>query len=147
MILWLTILLLSLQSVAQQVQPFRPLKEFRGDTVAYVKTNFFQRKTYYENKPLEVLLKDLGIPIRSYITIYPFADIQHFSTIMLSLWPWAETAGTVLAGRDVPLIHVTFDQPIALDSAAVLRRKDKPRGAWQEEEEAFFGSRKVKNIF
>jgi len=44
-------------------QYYKPLATFNGDTSAYLLDNFVTHQQYYLNKPLNVLLKQLEVPV------------------------------------------------------------------------------------
>ena len=61
----LTTIILSGNS--QNLKPYQSLKELNNDTLKYIRASFIDRKEIYVNKNFEGLLKDLEIPIKSYL--------------------------------------------------------------------------------
>jgi len=50
-----------------RVLDFISLANFEGDTLAYLRHNFYERQGVYLNKKLDVLLHDLEIPVSTYV--------------------------------------------------------------------------------
>lgn len=46
---------------------YKPLHQFKGDTLKYLQSNFLENKNYYLNKPLNALMDDLEIDIKTYV--------------------------------------------------------------------------------
>lgn len=56
-LLALIVLLLGLTDTQAQNFTYRPLKEFHGDTIAFLKSNFYDQRSYFAGKKFGVLLE------------------------------------------------------------------------------------------
>jgi hypothetical protein len=45
---------------------YKSLKHFNNDTLLFVKNSIIERKSFYAGKELNVLIKDLQIPVKKY---------------------------------------------------------------------------------
>ncbi|WP_316847126.1 hypothetical protein [Pedobacter psychrodurus] len=57
---------------------YQKWKGFKADTLNYLVENFVDRKSYYKNKPLGVLLKDIEIPIVHYTTDFSYPPNEKY---------------------------------------------------------------------
>lgn len=48
-----------LSKVCAQSYTYHPLKEFRGDTIAFLKQNFYDQRSYFIGKKFEVLINKI----------------------------------------------------------------------------------------
>ena len=62
-----------LSKVCAQSYTYHPLKEFRGDTIAFLKQNFYDQRSYFIGKKFEVL-------INQYIWEMPLKDCESQGT-------------------------------------------------------------------
>ncbi len=56
-LLALIVLLLGFTDTQAQNFTYRPLKEFHGDTIAFLKSNFYDQRSYFAGKKFGVLLE------------------------------------------------------------------------------------------
>jgi hypothetical protein len=49
--------------------PYKPLGEYRGDTLNYLVDNFVKHQQYYKNKELKILLDKLELPVGYYSAV------------------------------------------------------------------------------
>jgi hypothetical protein len=50
------------------IPKYHSLKHFKSDTLKFIENSILKRKEYYIGKEMNILLKDLDIPIKKYLT-------------------------------------------------------------------------------
>lgn len=125
---------------------YRPFKTFKGDTLAYLRTNFVDRMAYYQNKPLSVLLKDVEINIHTFTPIQPYFPPEDDSPYGVYLRFEDEIAYynkkkmKKISHTLVVLIKDTID----MEKIRPMLRRNKSR--WTKEIKAFYEDKIVKEI-
>lgn len=132
------------KAVSQRTCSDIPLLHYIGDTLAYVKTNFIDQKDRYVGKPFTVLLKDMQIPVGSYLIAPGWSDYKHFKQLIFSFYPAGEMSSRITNDKKPLIICIEFERKLLQDSAMVLRKQG--HGAWRPEEERFYGRSILKDI-
>lgn len=101
-----------LSKVCAQSYTYHPLKEFRGDTIAFLKHNFYDQRSYFIGKKFEVL-------INQYIWEMPLKDCESQGTS-----PYIDPKGkTYLCGawlRSMECTPVRSDTACAVNTASIV---------------------------
>ena len=132
--------------VIRTVPKYKKLNTFKGttnDTLAYVRTSIIDRKSEYIGKELNVLLKDLELPIRSYSTgssnlrgISPSSTFYFYSKNVVDV----KTYNRI----DPVILTIVWEIPLPLDIVIPMWLKNK--NMWTNEEQEYYGKQKVKDI-
>ena len=89
-LLALIVLLLGLTDTQAQNFTYRPLKEFHGDTIAFLKSNFYDQRSYFAGKKfgvlLELYMRDMPLKGGYAHGTSPFRDPDNESYIC-GAWP------------------------------------------------------------
>ena len=127
-----------------QDNKYLALKEFKGDTLKYVQHNFIDNKQKYIGKDLNNLLKDLEIPIKSYISGYTELDPKIVSDIILQFHT-SKKANQMANSTIKPVdIIIICSPPFKRDSVAALWTKSK--GEWLDAERKYFGKQIIGDV-
>lgn len=124
--------------------PYVALKKYNGDTLGYVQHNFIDNKQKYIGKDLITLLKDVEIPIKSFIpttssskrNIIPDRYLEFYTSIEVS---------RKMERLDKPVnIIIKWTPSLPKDSVYFLLKKNK--GAWTKDELKYFGKQAIGDI-
>ncbi|MBK0383565.1 hypothetical protein I5M32_11410 [Pedobacter sp. SD-b] len=148
----LIILLLSLtacstlkqQSSNNKQQKYIKLEKFKGDTLSFVQNSILNRKEFYKGKELNVLLKDLAIPIVHYTTGVTFRHKDQSPHI--SLYPYNDTEKDkkITKKEDPIIITIVWQTPLRTSYVDSLSIRNKSN--WTPEVQEYFGKQIVKDI-
>jgi hypothetical protein len=118
------------------------------DTMYYVQTEFIAKKQKYINKPLDSILNDLKIDIKSYIPGSAHNNKYITPNISLSFCTKNETNyRSALPGVIKPVIvWVAWQNPLPKDSVHNLLVKSIDPGDWGVAERKYFGKQIVKDF-
>jgi len=122
---------------ANQNNNYVALKMFNRDTLGYVQHNFIDNKKKYIGKDLNTLLKDLEIPIKSFMPgssdlnqdISPFIHLQFYSY-----------------NKTIHKVDIVVVWSQVLPNVTVLRLSFKNNFAWTEEVLNYFGKQIIGDI-
>lgn len=124
-------------TIAQRMIFATPVLHYIGDTLAYLRLNFVNEQDRYFGEPLKVLLKDLVIPVRSYLMEPSFRDRFHLAGVGIAFIPKNELDAAITKREPPLMIHIQFANKVSADSAVVLLRRDHIQ--WLAAEERFYG--------
>jgi len=118
------------------------------DTASFVK-NILAQKSRYLNKEFGVLLKELDIPVKSYIPMYATMDKAHVPGITISFDDRKTTQWKM--DRDdqwkkLAVLHIRWATPVPATTYNELRQKSMAYGNWNAIEEEFYVKQIVKDI-
>ncbi len=137
------LLVSQLQRAEAQSNPVKPLQQFNGDTVAYLKENFIQNKQQYIHNKLDSLLKNLGIPVISYDYHIQFSDHRYSAGISFSFYSGNQF--TIMAAAQKQLvITVLWDIPVLMDSAIFFGEKS--NSSWLKGDRDYYKNKTIKDI-
>jgi hypothetical protein len=102
-------------------KPYRPLKSFNLDTMAYLKYNFEERKAAYIGKPLSELLKDCELPVKSFLS-GANGEIIQVDMTTLFFEPERISSYRAYQGQDDPRINIDWRTPLSEFERARLYR-------------------------
>ncbi|MFD1258552.1 hypothetical protein ACFQ3S_17230 [Mucilaginibacter terrae] len=124
------------------VKGYMSLTKFRGDTSAYIKTNFIDHKERYLGKPLQVFLNDWDLPIKSYL-IGPGANLA-IDYISIS----ANTNNEInqMLGDDKKYKMVTAIWKTSLKDVELNKVIKQSQLAWTDEAKAYFGKQIITDL-
>ena len=127
-----------------QDNKYLALKEFKGDTLKYVQHNFIDNKQKYIGKDLNNLLKDVEIPIKSYIPGYSELYPNIVPNLILQFHT-SKQADEMANSTTKPVdIIIIYSPPLPGDSVAVLLTKS--RGEWLDAERRYFGKKIIGDV-
>jgi hypothetical protein len=118
------------------------------DTLHYVQAEFIDKKQKYINKPLDSILNDLKLDIKSYVSSSAHNNRYIVPAISLSFCLKNETSyRTAAPGAIRPItIWVAWQNPLPKDSVHNLLVKNIIPGDWGLAERAYFGKQIVKDF-
>ena len=126
------------------LMPYKPLKEFNGDTLAFVQQSILDRKEYYVGKELNVLLKDLQIPIK-YYSFYPApVNIYKVYDTYLTIRNYKEEDDYVSKGKDPISLAIRWTPPLDANALDFVPKKEK--GVWSKKVQDYLGKQIVGDI-
>jgi hypothetical protein len=133
------------QQYALVSKPYRPLAEFKGDTLKYLQYNFIERKDQYEGKKLSVLLKDLEFDIKYTYPSYLGNDVSRSDYIAISFYE-SDTHSTKREnGEKLYVLGFRWEEPVM---AADIDKIRKEYGeSWTNHHQKFFGKQLLKDIY
>lgn len=115
----------------QTATAFKPLSEFRGDTLAYLKYNFVENKDQYVGKSFKNIVADLAIPISGFdIILDPGVGWGYLKDIYINYGDMQDLRdGLMVYGLKIVFEEKTYyikDNPQYRKSGvrSVTRRKD-----------------------
>ena len=123
---------------------YKPLNEFRGDTLKYLQTNFLEHQDFYIGKPLNVLLDDLEIDIK-YSTPGVNANNMDISPdLSLNFYSQKEKEIKIKNKKNPLVLYVVWEIPLPDEKVTFLIRKN--QGLWTEDEKKYYGQHIIKEI-
>jgi hypothetical protein len=117
------------------------------DTAGFIK-NIIAQKSRYLNKELGVLLKELDLPVKSYIPMYSTMDQGHVRGITISFDDRKTTQWKMDHYDQVKLsvLYIIWATPVPTATYNELRQKSMASGNWNAIEEEFYAKQIVKDI-
>lgn len=114
------------------------------DTFTYLQKRVIDQKNKFVGQPMSVLVKSVGIPLKSFISM---PDINHMEVSSKTDFYFEDTNMASLHTENrahKPVLCVFWEDPLDIDSTVRLARKY--YGNWSNETETYFGRRIVKDI-
>ncbi|MET4083434.1 hypothetical protein ABIB40_003405 [Pedobacter sp. UYP30] len=121
-----------------------PLKNFKQDTLEYLKENFVINKQSYINKPFKVLLDSLKLPIFKYYNGVPSYDSRTDDVPAIYLNIFSDVPEKMKNGTNPGILLISFNRLIPADSAYGLIKVTHLK--WKRDAVKFYQNRLVKNI-
>ena len=126
------------------IKSYKPLKEFKGDTLAFVQQSILARKDYYIGKELNVFLKDLQIPIIYYSFNAAPVNIYKVYDTALDIRNYKEEQEKLRNFNDPISLVIRWTPPLDANALDFVPRNK--RGVWSKEVEAYLGKQIVGDI-
>jgi hypothetical protein len=120
------------------------LKNFKGDTLGYVQHNFLDNKQMYAGKDLNTLLKDVEIPVKSFIPVLNELDNKSCSAIHLFFHSVAQDRAMMSSPQKPVDLIIIWSAPLLFDSVYFMWKKND--GEWTDVNRKYFGKHIVKDI-
>lgn len=117
---------------------YQPLEHFKGDTLQFVKNSILDRKQFYEGKELNVLLKDLQMPVKKYV--YGSKSDNKNITPYIYIYIYNNTDMKIKKGIDPSVITIVFDTPLPRETTVMLSRNNT---GWTSEVSEYYGKQIV----
>lgn len=127
-----------------QSKNYKTLNSFKGDTLGYVQHNFINNKKKYVGKDLFTLLKDVEIPIKSYLPDVNIIDKNTTPAIYLQFYPYDQAMEREHSQNKPVDIIIVWSFKLPSKSIDSLWRTNK--GEWKEAERIYFGKQIIKDI-
>ncbi|MBK0383564.1 hypothetical protein I5M32_11405 [Pedobacter sp. SD-b] len=124
-------------------QKYIKLEKFKGDTLKFIQTSILNRKEFYKGKELNVLLKDLAIPIKRYTTGQSFRPKNQSPDISLYFYNDTEKDLKIAKKKDPIIVTVVWQTPLNTSDVISLIRK---YPNWTPEIQEYFGKQIVKDV-
>ncbi|MDA9555455.1 hypothetical protein N9R54_04400 [Pelobium sp.] len=131
------------QLVNGSIAKYQPLKKFNGDTLLFVKNSILARKEYYVGKELNVLLKDLRIPVKKYLTGIS-SKVSVDPGLYLNIYSNTEQENKVANGIDPIQITILWKTPLSSEETDSLLRRSHLN--WTPEVAAYYGNQIVGDV-
>jgi hypothetical protein len=122
---------------------FQPLNKFKGDTVSFI-NSILANKDYYVNKPLNVLLNDLSIPVKKYTIGNSFKNLNDNPNITLNIYTQIEIEQKLPKRQDPSSLVIVWAKPLSLEASINVGRKS--GFVWTPEVADYFGKQIVGDI-
>ena len=133
----------SVNKSAKQSSDAMPLKDFKGDTASYIRANFKDNKQKYVDKELGLLLKDLQMPVKSFL-FSPVFGKDSVASVHLSVYSLQEAYRRSEVPEEEVYIIPAFRTMLPLKEVGSLVKKNK--GAWTKDEQRYFEHVIIKDI-
>jgi hypothetical protein len=115
-----------------------------SDTVNYLQVKVIDQKSKFIGQPMSVLLKELSIPIKSFISM-PNNNHLEVSRGTDFYFEDRNTVSLYISNRErKPWLYIVWKEPVSSDSALSLSRKYQSN--WSNETATYFGKQVVKDI-
>ena len=98
--------------VIDSSKSFKPLQEFKGDTLAFIQESILNRKEHYIGKELNVLLTDLTIPIKLYSFTMSQNNIYVSNYLSLMLNNYFQQDLKIAKGEDPINLVIVWKNPV-----------------------------------
>lgn len=122
---------------------YKALKEFKGDTLKYLQTNFLEHQDFYIGKPLNTLLNDLEIDIKAYSNSYS-SNLNLSDGLSLNFYTRNQKR-IQIKNKKNPLV-LTIGWEVYLPQEKIIELLRKNDGRWTEEEKNYYGQSTIKEI-
>ncbi|OOV19565.1 hypothetical protein [Flavobacterium sp. LM4] len=122
---------------------YKTLKEFQGDTLKYLETNFLQNRDFYKGKPLDILLNDLEIDIQYCSNSYG-SNLYLSNGLSLNFHTRTEKRVKIKDKKNPLVLTIDWETPLPQEKIIELLRKN--NGQWTEEEKNYYGQNIIKEI-
>ncbi len=73
---------------AQRTLPYKSISAFNNDTTAFLRYNFDDRKECYVGKTMSDLINDLGLPLKSFLSLCSSRYVNKYSGVCLYVYPY-----------------------------------------------------------
>lgn len=123
---------------------YKELKDFQGDTLKYLQTNFLEHKDMYIGKPLDSLLNNLEIDIKAYSNTYNSKNLNLSPDLILSFYSRYEEKIKIKNKKNPLVLTVQWEVALPQDKIIELARKN--GGKWTVEEKNYYGQNTIKEI-
>ena len=121
-----------------------PLSKYKGDTADYIRHNFIENKQKYVGKELNTLLKDLGIPIKSYMFEVPWNNNDSIPCSTLQFQSFKEVCRRI-DNREKPAnIIIQWKHCLPYDS--IMKRGVLNKFNWTAEDYRYYGKQIVGDV-
>ena len=121
------------------------LLKFKGDTLGYVQHNFIDNKQKYVGKDLNSLLKDIEIPIKSYITGGGMQNNFITTHLVLQFYTADDSYRRNFSANNPVDIIITW--PVPLSNVSIDSLWVKTKGVWTNDARKYFGNKITQDIF
>jgi hypothetical protein len=123
---------------------YTKLKHFEGDTLQYVTRNFVNRKDKYIGKKLKELLKDVEIPILSFVYGSSIRGLGKIPSLILYFYPDSEISRKRDQYEKPSSIIIKWRVGLPADKVVKLGRKNK--GKWDPEAMDYYGEQIIGDV-
>jgi hypothetical protein len=133
------------QHIKAESKPvYRSLQKLNSDTLLFINQSIISRKEYYKGKELNVLLKDLGIPLKKYaLSVNPKNNIE-VRGLYLFIYSKMQQTYKMFIKEDPIQITVDFQTPLPIDKSKELITRSQLD--WTPEVLEYYGNQIVKDI-
>ncbi|MFD1258556.1 hypothetical protein ACFQ3S_17250 [Mucilaginibacter terrae] len=128
----------------QPIPNYQSLSTFNGDTAKYLKVNFIDRQEAYINKKLDVLLKDMEVPITKFVAVLDQSTFKTSTLVYLNIDNYREQTKKIETKNEPSVIIINWKKPIAADSTIAIMRST--QGLWNAAAKQYFGNQTIGSI-
>lgn len=128
---------MNIKMSANQNPQYMKLKYFHGDTLSYVQHNFIDNKQKYVGKALNAMLKDIEIPIVSYLEGVSMENNFIVTHIYLQFNTQDQNNHRIFSAHNPVDIIITWPEPLSKESVDSLH--EKTHGLWNKAAREYFG--------
>lgn len=123
----------------------KALKSVNSDTLNYLRSNFILHKDFYINKPLNILLKDLELPvIRYYQMFLDPPQLERLEGITLKFERDVDMLRKFDSKMVPNMLIISLKDSIMLNDIRPLMMKHK--GNWSMEVQNYYKDKKIKEL-
>lgn len=125
--------------------PIKPtFADFKNDTLQYLQKVIIDNKAKYVNKELSVLLSDLPLPVKTWMTSPMAKNRNATDHISLLFYDYQVYSNLERQNQYPAIVSIAWAKPIPVDTVHILGKKHK--FAWKDDEVNFFGKQIVGDI-
>ena len=100
---------------AQCTLPYKSLAAFNNDTTTFISYNFSTRATCYAGKTLKDVMRDLGIPIQSFLTSINGRNGDFYRGMYIYIYPFQTVMQFIRKHQYPNFIAVTWMTPVSVN--------------------------------
>jgi len=128
---------------------YKPLAEFNGDTLNYIRYNFIANKSQYIGQPASLLFDHLEPQLKSYVYTTNTVDDDSDNSLTgsyLSFLEKDETRSRSSHNRKIVKLIITFQSCMPMESLRGLYADSRPTRDWIPQVKTFFGSQVISDV-
>lgn len=123
---------------------YKPLKEFKMDTLSYVDYNFVMGKANFVSKNFSYFLQTLEVPIVRFIPIIDDTDESLVNGIYIQFITERDVSLKVSSKIDPTILIIYFEKPLSyIDLVQISKLSN---DSWSVRSTYYFGPKKIKDI-
>lgn len=134
-----------INSVSKHKNPnYTELREFKGDTLKYLQSNFLKNQNFYIGKKFSTVLNDLELDVKFYYYGQGGDRLDKCVNFSINFYDRNQKSKKLNENKDPLVLYVVWEVPLPLAKTDELLRKNKAQ--WTEEEREYYGQQTIKEI-
>ncbi|GGI25205.1 hypothetical protein [Pedobacter mendelii] len=128
----------------QPDEKYKPLSSYSGDTSLYIIENFVTNQAFYKQKPLNVLLNRLEVPIKDFVYGSDTDDHEYTTHVSITAYQNAEIERKVKLKKEPAILVIYWTKSVKILEVTQVVRKN--QGVWNKDLADFFGEQVIDHI-
>ncbi|GGI25209.1 hypothetical protein [Pedobacter mendelii] len=128
----------------QPDEKYKPLSSYSGDTSLYIIENFVTNQAFYKQKPLNVLLRTLEVPVKYFVYGSDTDDMLNSKTVSIGAYNFSEIEKKTKKKMEPSILVIYWNKPLSIDRITKLVRKNSRK--WEGEVSELFGEQVIDHI-